>query len=289
MPNIFKTSLIFTFSPSPNVQSLLAGRIAGWSENFWHQQKLTVPNITALATKRAALLGDNDCQVIGWRITPYEYTGNKLIAKHSSVGGLDIGGKSGGVVNSPDDALRVEATAEGIPVSWNIFLHAIPDNVISSGRYVPNNQFSANVNIFRNYLTGQAGGIPPAYWLGRDPSQTAQRVLSVNGATGVVKVQAPLGVVANADFIRLRRVFSDEGLPIKGTYLCTAVLVNADGSVSYTLSGLPNLSRTTASGTARKDVIATSVMSTFDIRLLASRKVGRPTALYRGRRAKIRL
>jgi hypothetical protein len=289
MPTIYKTSFIFQFAPSPDVQSALAGRVAGWTENFWHQQKLTVAQITALATKRATMLGDNDCIISGWRITPYTYTGNKLVPGHSSVGSLLIGGKSGGVVNSPDDALRMEASADGIPITWNFFLHAIPDVVISSGRYVPTVGFTRNLGIFMSYLTGTAGGIPPAYWLGRDPTQVAQRVLSVNGTTGVVKVQAPLGVVANADFIRLRRVFSDEGLPIKGTFLCTLVVVNLDGSVSYTLSGLPVLSRSTPSGTARKDVINVGVMSGAEPRLLASRKVGRPTALYRGRRAKIRL
>jgi hypothetical protein len=130
--------------------------------------------------------------------------------------------------------------------------------------------------------------VPQAYWFGRDPTQVAQRVLAINGPAGTILTQGSLTITPNADFIRLRRVYSDLGVPIKGTFYCTAAVNNANGSWTYTVVGLPDLTLSSPSGTARRDLLASQAMVGFTVKLYASRKVGRPFGLYRGRRSKVR-
>lgn len=289
MPSIFKASLIFGFSPDRGVQNgvVVPGRVGGFSENYWFSQTLTLDNLANLASKRIALCCP-DIRIIGWRLTPYTYAGNKLTPGKANVGSFLYEGKFTGDTNSPSDALRLRALAGGVPVTWTMFLHAIPDDIIESAQYLQQNQFQAAFGLFRQWLLGQNAGLPAAYWLGRDPTQPSQRVLSIDGTLKKLTTQATLGVVANADYVRLRRVYDDANMPIKGTFYCASVVANVDGSFTYGLPGLPPRSRTTPSGTARKDLILASPLTDLKPVLLSSRKIGRPTSLYRGRRTKQR-
>jgi hypothetical protein len=294
MPTMYKHSFIFRFNPDIAAGApLIANRDGGWTENLWYQNPLTVDQMDYMMTKRTNLLC-RDITCLGWRQTPYDYIGNKLIPKHGAVGSFFKAGKFGGWTNSPDDALRLQCVSAGALATWTQFLHAVPDNVIKSASFIQDDDFAPALQVWFQILQGRGPGagrvpVPPAcFWLGRDPSQVAQRVLSVNSVAGHITTQASTGAAKNVDYLRLRRVFDDNGLPIKGTFFVTDVINNADGSVTYAVNGLPPLNRTTPSGTARKDLIATSALAACDARLLASRKVGRPTSLYRGRRAKIR-
>jgi len=291
MPSIYKATLLFRFRPDTAVQgTLIPGRVAGWSESFWFQQPLTATQFTVLGNTRVKMCAP-DVQIVGWRQTRYDYAGNRLTPYHAQVGTLAMTGKSSGDTNSPEDTLRIRVSAAGVPITFTQYLHAIPDDLIESGEYVQSNQFVGNMNSWVTLLTGQLAGSPGAYWLGRDPTQVSQRVVAVSGNPAnplTIRTQASINITPGADYIRLRRVYDDAHKPIKGTFLCTAAAVQVDGTWLYTVIGLPNQTRSTPSGTARKDVILVSQVTAYQPVLLSSRKVGRPTSLYRGRRTSSR-
>jgi hypothetical protein len=289
MPTINKASLIFRFNTQPGQAAVVTpARQGGWSESFWYTAPLTNAQMAVLATVRAAMMCP-DCAVIGWRQTPYSWTLNRLLPGKSSVGTVFQGGKFTGETNSPDDTLRMRGTALAGQVAWTIFFHAIPDDVIESASFVNNNQFNAVLNLFVAALRGQGTTLPAIQWLGRDPTQQSQQVQSVNGPAGTITTAIALAGMAAGQFVRTHRVYDDLGNPIRGSFMCTLVTPNANGTVTYTVLGLPDLVRSTPSGTARRDVIGTGAITALAPQLLSSRKIGRPTLLYRGRRAKQRL
>lgn len=287
MPIVYKATMIFRFTPDAALFNIAApGKVGGFSESYWFPQAVTKIGFQNWANKRANLMGA-DVQITGWRQTPYTYTNNKLIPGRSSVGVLSKFGLNKWRTNSADDALRILATANSVPVSFNVFLHAPPDDVIDSGQYIGGNDFGENFDAFTAAFL--AGGNAPI-WVGRDPTQIAQQVVAVDGAAHTITTQASIAAVAMANYVRLRRVYDDNGIPITGSYLCTLVTPNvADGSVTYRLAGLPARTRITPSGTARIDRIAQAPITTLDVRSLGERKAGRPSGLYRGRRTRTRV
>jgi hypothetical protein len=288
MPTINKASLIFRFSSAITIASALTPpRAGGWTESFWFSTPLTQAQFAAFATARAAIMCP-DCQVVGWRQTPYSWTLNKLLPGKSSVGTVFAAGKFTGQTNSPDDTLRVRGLALAGQVAWTIFLHAIPDDVIDSAAYIQNNTFQTALNLIFAALKGQGTTLPAIQWLGRDPTQQSQQVQSVNGPGGTITTLVGLTGVVAGQYIRLHRVYDDLGNPIRGTFIVTNVVVNVNLTVTYTVLGLPDLVRSTPSGTARRDVIGTGAVTALQPVLLSSRKIGRPSSLYRGRRAKQR-
>lgn len=286
MPTINKLSLIFRFQQSTDITPLIAPRTAGWTESFWVGALPNQVLIGTFATARAALMCP-DCAITGFRITPYTYAGNKIQPGKSSVGTYYVAGKFNDYTNSPDDTLRMRCTAGGIPVTFTMFLHAIPDKVISSGSFIQDNNFQRFLGSFTDWITGQRG-LPASQWLGRDPTRPSQQVVSVNIVAGTLVTAQPVAGAIAGQYLRLRRVYDDSGNPIKGSFFIVGVVVNANGTATYTLQGLPNLTRTTPSGTARQDLIAQSSITLYNPQLIASRKVGRPSLLYRGRRGKTR-
>lgn len=289
MPNVWKQTLLFNFSSNTEQYNLeTPQRSGGWSESLWTSAQFVVADFAKWASARALAMGE-DCSIVGFRTTPYVYIGNKLIPGHALAGVLNYQGQYPDYTNSPDDTVRILCAATAIPITFPMLLRAAPDDKIQSARLIHSgggiDPYSTLVNLFAN----KPGGFTsPVVWLGRDPTQIAQRVLSVNGTTHTIVTQGTLNAVANADFVRLRRVYDDLGNPIKGVFLCTLVVANADGSFTYTLSGLPNQSRTTPSGTARRDLISTSPVTFAQVKELQSRKIGRSFFSFRGRRTKQR-
>ncbi len=283
MPIVYKTSLIFRFSPSQDLFNVkIAGRVGGWTESLWFAAKLTEVQIGKLANSRAGMLGA-DCEIIGWRITPYTYIRNKMIPAKAQPGVLSVVGGISTFTNSPNDALRVQMTAGTIPATFTYFIHAMPDNTVDSGQFIEGPPFTPKFNLWASGLLGGIDTGTPPLWVGRDPTQVAQRVLSFDGPTKTLITEAATGALDPADFIRLRRVYDDNNNSITGSYRVSSLVNNVDGTVSYVLAGFPNKTRTTPSGTARKDIINSAPITSLDIRLLAERKVGRPTSQYRGR------
>jgi hypothetical protein len=283
MALVYKTTLLFRFQPSQELFNVaVAGRVGGWSESLWFANKLTEVQIGKLANSRAGMMGA-DCEIVGWRITPYTYIRNKMIPGKAQPGLLRVNGGLATFTNSPNDALRVQMTAGTIPATFTYFIHAMPDDTIDSGQFIEGPPFTPKFNLWASGLLAGADTGTPPLWVGRDPTQIAQRVLSFDGPTKVLVTEGSTGALDPADFIRLRRVYDDANNPLTGSFRVASLVNNGDGTVSYTLAGFPNRTRTTPSGTARKDIISSAPITSLDIRLLAERKVGRPTSQYRGR------
>jgi hypothetical protein len=286
MPTVYKGTLIMRFSPTDPQGALIAGRVAGFSENYWFAQQPTVQNLGKLGGNRMSVACP-DISVVGYRVTPYTLNvgSNRLTPQPSTVYAAYYAGKYLGQTNTPEDCLRM--TAKSANNKWTMFLHAIPDDVISSGNYIQQNAFVAVLTIFKQTLLGQVNQSIPVSWVGRDNSQPTARVLSVNGAAGTLVASADTGTPVGTGFIRLLRVYAEGGIPIRGSFLVTAKAAVGNTWV-YTLQGLPNLTAVFPSGTIRNDVINTAQCQSVQEILVAGRKVGRPTGVYRGRRAKQR-
>lgn len=286
MPSIFKSTLIFDFATGDAPGIEIIGRGAGWSESVWLPGQITPETYSAWADVRCSL-ATNDIRITGWRTTPYEYDNNKLIPKRATVGQLFKSGTLSKIIADPDTALLLKATANNQLSSYPIWIHAIPFEMCKSGAYTPSRPFAANLGRYITFLrTGQGGFV--AQWFGRDPTLPSLRVLAVDGVLHTITVAGNLAVANNTDYIRLHRVYSDANQPIKGSFLVTNQVAGVGGAMTYTLAGLPNSTRITPSGTARKDRLAQSVTTSIVASEIADRKVGRPSRLYRGRRSRVR-
>lgn len=282
---LFKQTLIMEFFSAPGQPgAVTGGRDGGWSESAWSAAAIPPGEFQTWAATRAALL-PADCAVIGWRQTPLLITGNRIQPQKSQSGALFAQGIFNPVSTDPETALLITATANAVPASFTYFLHALPYLVISSNCYVPTRAFSQAFTRYATFMTAANGGVP-SLWLGRDQTQLAQQVQAINPILGTITTSLPIGVAVN-DWIRLRRVYAGPNQPVKGTFQCTAVVVNANGSATYTVLGLPPLTVTRPSGTARKDLIATSPINSFVPREVGDRKIGRPSKLFRGRRPRV--
>jgi hypothetical protein len=287
MPTIYKGTLIMRFSPADPNGALIAGRVAGFSENYWFAINPTKQNLDRLSNNRMGVACP-DISVVGYRVTPYTLNvgSNRLQPQPSTVYSTYSQGKYVGFTNSPEDCLRMSAKSANN--KWTMYLHAVPDDVVSSGNYVQVNAFVGFLTGFKSALLGQLANTIPVQWVGRDNSQPTFRVLSVNGPAGTMVASGDTGTAVGTGFVRFLRVYALGGLPIRGSFLCTAKVAGAGGTFTYTLQGLPDLVATLPSGTCRNDVINTAQMQNVQEVLVAGRKVGRPTGVYRGRRAKIR-
>jgi hypothetical protein len=286
---VTKATLIFSFTPSPSTPGAVTpGRDGGWSENFWYPTLPTVANMAALARARAGMLA-GDCFISGWRAQLYSIQGNALTPVSSVAGLFYIPPGRSGTTPNPDTALQLRAQAAGQSVTWTQYLHAMPNGMVTSNQYTPDIPFITALQTWGTALIGQ-GAVPMAIqWVGRDKLQLPQRVLAINPALGTITTAQPLGgVVAPTSWIRLHRVTGDLGLPIKGTFNVLLVTANPNGSVTYTVSGLPNLVLSHPSGTARADLIAVSPLTNISLGRIIDRKIGRPSGLFRGRRTKQR-
>lgn len=293
MANLWKLSYIMNFAPGTVRGSSSPGRFGGVSENYWLANQPGLTQIQDAAVARAGMLA-SDMTIAGFKLTPYTSQGNKLTPKASIAGFLNFGGSFSGFTNTPDDCLKLDAYANAVPVKWPIYIHAVPDAIVSSDQYVPTGaaggSWAAALSLWLSQLTTpgtKLGGV--IQWVGRDPTQVAQRVVNVNGPGGTIKTAAACAGVVATSFLRLRRVYDDNGNPIKGTFYVTAVAIAGDGSATYTVTGMPNQSRTTPSGTARNDLIANSPATSLTAKVISERKAGRPSLLFRGRRTKSRI
>ena len=117
------------------------------------------------------------------------------------------------------------------------------------------------------------------------------RVVSITPAdavthASVITTQSATGA-AVGDYIILRRVRDDVGIPVKGSYLVSAI--GATGNfTAYTVVNGPEQTVTKPNGTCRTDKLTLAAYSGGQPNRLVARKVGRPFQQYRGRHSKRR-
>lgn len=288
MPDVYKFSLIFEFTPdTTRGGNLTVGRQGGFSENYWITRPTTANERGKWANLRARLLA-GDCAIIGYREAKYTYNGNKMTPQGVTVGTLFRPGGNLITTNSPDDALRILAKCDAANHAWTFFIRSIPDENIVSGQYVPNPDFNASLI---DYLADLVAGVDigqKIQFVGRDPTTPKARVLSYGVVANQLVVNANLALNNGQDFIRFNRVYDAAGAPIKGVFLVVNQVQNPDNTTTYTLQQGPAQVAPRPSGTVRKDAILTSPINAADVRIVGERKVGRPSLAYRGRRTRSR-
>lgn len=276
-----KTTLLFTVTTDPSDRASASPHTGGWSESFYYPAaKFNDPSFFAQwAITRAQLLA-GECAVIGYRQQLVTISKNRLLPGGSAAGALNVPGIWGSDLNAPQDSLMVNFSPTGQPQNVRHRLPGLPDSQVASGEYQPSPTFKGNLTKYVNYVINTQFAT-----ICRDLTQPDCRVKSLSA--GVLTTLSATGAGAG-DYIRLRRVKDDNGNPIEGTFLVTAVVNNADTTVSYTLFDPPSQSVTKPNGTCRHDLLVLAALAAGIPNRLVVRKVGRPFVQYRGRRSKQR-
>jgi len=280
-----RLSFIFQLTTQPADKTKATNHTAGWSESFWDLAGLPSndPSISQLATARALLL-PTQAAIIGYRLANYTISGNKLIPTGTSTSKRLWPGNAFLACDLPQIALEVSSKGPDGPNSSRSVLRGIPDVVMSFGEYQPDVTFDFNFKAWATIVATKNW-----YFLGRDLTVPAapvsnivpQAIVPPAPATWIINYPGPHGVVVG-DYVRLNRCKDDAGNNIVGPFLVQSLTVGG-----IVVTGLPaGTVLTSPSGTIRKDVIRLFLIRTTDFSRAVVRKVGRPSAGYRGRQSK---
>lgn len=273
MATYAKYTHLMAVTTGPTDRAAASPHSGGWSESHWGTPSdnfLTF--LQNSAVKRANLL-PSLCSVIGWRYETFDLTGRVLRPLGAVSGRFQYPGISSQGLNLPQDALMISATAAGNPNATRFNLRALPDGVTVNGEYQPTPVFTTDLLDFLQYLKTRNYG-----FIGRNKTGSSAQVVSITGA--VVVLNGPVGGV-QGDYLRLNRVFTSNGTPVKGSFRIDTI-----GGNTYTLSTAPGLNVTAPSGTARLDTLSFFNYGNLTPNRAVSRKVGRPFEQYRGRASK---
>lgn len=274
-----RVTLLFDITTDPQDRASASPHSGGWSESFYvagtQFQPLTF--FTAWAGNRAGLLAGEGA-IIGYRQQLFTIDGNKLLPGGSAAGALNTPGVWGSDLNAPQDSLMLNWSLSGQPQTIRTRLPGVPDSQVASGEYQPAALYKTYLTKYVNFIVGI-----PMTGISRDLTQPDSRVKSFSA--GSLTTLSATGAAAK-DYIRFRRVKDDNGRPLEGSYLVTAVVANADGTFSYTLFDSPAQTVSKPNGTARRDLLVNPVITAGVPNRLVVRKIGRPFQLYRGRRSK---
>lgn len=271
-----RVNILFQFQTAPNDAAASRPHVGAWSEQLWFANDIDF-NIRAnhqLLEKRAALLPD-EVQIIGYRKEKFQFLGNRMIPQGTTVANDVIPGEPQAHIDAPQVSLGFVGTANNAPNRNHFYLRALPDDLCVKGEYQPDADYTNRVNRWQTAVINIGAG-----FIGRNQANAVGRVNLIVG--NVVTLSADPGANVG-DYLRFFHVKSDLGLPLKGAYLITAKA----GAV-FTLQGLANRDLTRPNGLARKDELVLLQYSSIAFTRVGVRKVGRPTELYRGRRAKAR-
>lgn len=271
MPNYLKGSLLFAVTTDPDNPADASAHSGGWSESHWSNVVGTIAvDCATLAQARARLL-PAEVSIIGYRVENFTVTGNKLTPNGTSSGRFQYPGSNGRNLNLPQDGVLMSGSTSGAPNANRFNLRGLPDSIIQKGEYQPDPAFKGGMTNYVNTLINAQWG-----FLGRIKTTPSARVNSI--AAGVVTLNGPVGGVANVDYLRLNRVYDNNGNPVKGTFLITDITGNA-----YTVQGLGATAVGAPSGSARIDALAFYIYNKVVPNRAVVRKIGRPFEQYRGR------
>lgn len=277
---VYKCTAVFSYSPTVAPGALTRLRQGGWSEN-WFQLGAPIPaTFTAFANARAGML-PLDCTMVGWRSVQLNWSGNLITQGLVQVGDLNAAGTWFLPTVDPDTCLILRGQSPGNKVQTKYNLHNLPALVTTGSQYTPGATFTAALRRFINFMLGSGS---PQCWFGRDPATVKVRVLSYNPATLVVATLGNCGA-APGQSVRFFRVTSELNTPVEGSYV---VVSNAPivGTANWavTLASGPPTAVVKPSGFLRIDQLATQTILSITPHLVADRKIGRPSSLFRGRR-----
>lgn len=270
-----KCTLLLQNTTTPANRSDASPHTAGWSESFWRNGVVAGDDLALvnLITKRARLL-PNQASIVGFRISLWDISGNKLLARGSSTAKTQRIGHASLTCTQPGTSLSFSGSSSGVANSSRFALKCLPDEEETNGEYQPDTAYKTAVTQFCNEMTTGWG------FVGRDLTKVSQKVITIAG--NIVKLAGLIGAAPGVDNLIFKKVKADNGDPVKGSYLVTNVTVANE----YTLAAFPGAVVTKANGLARVDAIAFYPYTVVVPDRSVTRKVGRPFAAYRGRASK---
>jgi hypothetical protein len=271
-----KISINFSLTTAPTNRQAAVPHSGSWSEGFWTIPGSLDEHIDRWCTLRAAML-PRQAAIIGRRIQEYTVSGNRLIPGGSSGQKKLFSGNAGYECDVPQMALELFSRSSSTPNVSRFTLRGIPDAVVSFGEYQPTDAFKDSLTLFSNNIENFIHN-----FVGRNLVSPSARVVSIAG--GVVTTSVNLaGVTNNVSYLRFTKVKDSLGRPVKGSFLVTA-----QTATTYTLQGLDPAIVVAGKGSVRVDLIDTYRMLKPTFGRITVKKIGRPSASYRGRASKRR-
>lgn len=270
-----RMTALFTLTTTPVNRGTANPHTGGWSESWWTTQSGPArdASFVQLLTLRARLL-PGSATIIGSRRAEFTIAGNRLFPGPTHSAENFYPGNAAFATDLPQASLQLKGDAATGPNRNSWYLRGIPDEFIDGGEFAPSRAFTTALTAFMNFLkTGLWG------FVGRDLLQPRVRVLSLAG--GILQTDGAIPGAAQGSFIRFSRVYDTNGNPIIGTFVTTNVAVNL-----YTMLGLTGRTVLDPSGTARLDTLSYSAYSNVNFNRAGTRRVGRPSEGYRGRRSR---
>lgn len=279
----FKITLIFEQPTGPGGGGTgTETRVAGWTESLWTAASTPagfLPQLydagawgLGLCNSRALCL-PAEGEIVGQRYAPFDVNLNR-IGKAQTANRVFPGQSY--ATDLPNMALNCSSPSGNSSNVRHFRIQDIPDNQITFGEYTPN--FDYNFNIV-NYLNELAAW----EFLGQDLTVPIYPVSQVDTAGNWTTIPAHGFLVG--DKIQYRRILSNLGQKLySGTAIVTAIGPAANQFKTAWPLGLAG-----SGGTVRKYVpklfpMLPTPSATWS--RVVSRKVGRPSAGFRGRRSK---
>lgn len=276
---VYKFTSVMQLTTAPTNLTRAIPHTGGWTESVWASTNAPAQIAAWLQLQLARRnILPKQATIVGYRVQGYNIAGNRLIPLGTSAVAQNLPGNASFDTDLPQVSVDIKIANAAVSNSARYVLRGMPDSVMVFGEYQPNAAMATRMTQFMNQLTN-------GFWVivGRDRTQPTQRVVKILGDQ--LTLDGVLVGAAENTFIRLLRVYSDSGFPIKGVFRVAAPPVGA----VYTLSPSPGLNLGHASGLARIDAIAVSAISQAEVSRARVRKIGRPSQGYRGRRSKTRV
>jgi len=282
-----KAVMLFKDSTGPG--GLEGVRVAGWSESVWFPSDSVTDCLAALKTGAGATPG----------LLPARA---ELLPSGASINGLKLyqggagrgnsqrvlyPGSSGFATDVPNIALLCSSRSGSTGATRRWCVHAIPDSQVVNGNFVPSGPFLFSLSQYFQALSQFSFYTNPANPANSTIVQIVliPAVLPATVGTGLATVTNPALFAANQQ-VRISRIRDAAGQE----YSMTATVLDVNvGAKTVTLANWSTVNTTGGTMTQIGKVPSSfDPANTLPIRI-GTRKVGRPTDLYRGRRSRRRI
>jgi hypothetical protein len=240
------------------------GRIAGWSEGFYHANDIYSQDHTLeLCRLRAACLGAT-ANVVGQRYQIVDPVGG------SSVGANIFPGSSLWIVDVPQNALYLQAGSNTLINKRKVMMAGLPDFQSKGGQYSPTSPFDSNLQAYMAYIASGRW-----YFRAKDKSVAVLPIFSIS-TVGLVTTGAPHSFTAWQK-VRILRARDAEHNLISGVYVVLPGVTTNTFSINLTLG------TAATGGTVRTDSMSWIQINTCVVKYNTVRKVGKNFFSYHGR------
>ena len=279
---VFKCTALFQWTSAVSTPAAPLHRVAGWSESVYLQAPDQPTAIQEFVTgglaiglswcqERAALLPLGG-SIVGQRIqqvSPVPAAAQSLNNAFPSLLGLEG--------DSPQTTLLIRFPSQVTNNIRRYFLRAVPDPCVTEGEFTPTPAFGLALAAWINGMNGFA-------FQARDLSQAKQPVLSGTAAGVFTLVNPPVGIAVGT-MVRLLKVRDANGYLRGGRFQVTAVTSSPN---VVTVAGWPFPASTGGNMRVDATIYPFVLVSQTTVGRIVSKKVGRPSTGYRGRRSRRR-